>query len=340
MRRGHFIILFAILFVGLLGKTLLTRVSYKNALEKKGEVDYALQMASDAAAEQLAMAYQSANIEDYLDSASVAFFRALTAGLGLYDAVEAKDELTYYVPAFLVSTTDGFYINYLSETLQDEVAVLERNWTECQPYLYSDDYFVYRFFLDDRIIVYEKNSGVYIKSTFEKIMSSPGTLTTLSSGKVFQSEESYYEYKRYAIGESIGSALKRTVVEHGTIAGQKGINAVYGVPAFFDSFSPAQEYPSFVAIFQGYPLMDYGRAIYNNAAASASYITVVPRFVVEKPNRLEQPFAVFHKENCSKIGNYGTVLQELFSLDDAVGKYGAYACPTCFSEDEGVSILP
>lgn len=340
MKRGHLTMVFSIILVALFLTALIGKSSYKQAVNEKKKIDYALQMAVDSAAEQLAKAYQNTNVSDYLVAASDTFFKSLSAGLNIYEDEDKKDELTFFVPAILVTGTEGFYINYLVEVKDSNSLELRRVWTECQPYVYSDDYFIYRFFFNDKIIIYEKSSGDRIESTKDEIMNDMKIMADLSVGKVFLSEENYQEYKRAAIAKSIADTLDKTVNEHSRIAGQMGISMIYGIPEFLSDFSPAQEYPSLIAIFQGYPLTSDNKTIYNGASTSASYISVVERYVVEVSNSISQPFSIVHKNGCSKIGAYGIVLSEKYTMKEAIAAYGTYGCPHCFSERDGVAILP
>ena len=171
-------------------------------------------------------------------------------------------------------------------------------------------------------------------------MGSSALLGKLSAGNVFRSWDSYYEYKRHAIAESIRKSLEGIVNGHSRIAGQYGVCAVYGIPSFFEDFTPAVEYPSFVAVFQGYPLSHDAKLVYSGASSSAAYITVARNYTVETPDSLAQPFAVFHKDGCPYIGTYGRVLAEKWPMEAAVERFGAYACPHCFTGHDGVPVLP
>ena len=333
-------IIFGFLFLMLLLSTIYKKSTYKKAADEKRSIDYALQMSADSAAENLAGTYPYNNIEDYLASASDSFFQSMGAALNLYEDEDKEEELTFFVPALLVTTTEGFYVNYLSETREDGSLTLKRIWTECQPYYYSDESFIYRFFLDDHIIIYEKATGNKTECSLKEIWEDAMLLNALSSGMVFASEESYYEYKRAAIAKSIACVLERTVNSHGRIAGQYGISTVYGVPGFLSEYTPAQEYPSFIAMFQGYPLTSDARIIFNGASTSAAYITTVTRYEVEVSNHPTHPFSIFHKDGCGEIGTYGTLLTEKYTKKEAIEDFGAYACPSCFSSMEGVPILP
>lgn len=79
---------------------------------------------------------------------------------------------------------------------------------------------------------------------------------------------------------------------------------------------------------------------YNNCTSSAAYIIRTKTYTVELSNSLTQPFSVYHKDGCTAVGTYGVVLDKKMKKEDAVSVYGAYACPDCFSESDGVALLP
>lgn len=311
------------------------------ASEQKKLIDDALLFSSDAAAEQIALSYGSANLQDFLVSAEVAFFRALEAGLAANLDFSEEGVLDFYVPLLVLVDTDGFYMNYLEETNAGGVVSLDRIWTECQPYIYTDNEFIYRFFLNDVVYVIRKSDpSDIVKSSYEGVTSSTSLMAQLSSSIVFSSKENYMAVKRAAIAECLERAAGRVMNEHNFIAGQYGINMYYSVPSFFEEYSPALEYPSFLAVFQGYPLSIQHGLYYNNCTSSAAYITRAAAYTVELSNTLTQPFSVYHKDGCSFIGTYGIVLEKKLIQKNAIELYGAYACPHCFSDCDGVAILP
>lgn len=341
MRRGHFIIIFVLLFILLTLGTVEKTWQYDRASEQKEKIDEALMFASDAAAEQVAIQYGNSSTANFLISAETEFFRALSAGLGIYDNFDEMETLNFYVPLLLLTDTEGFYMNYLQESERNGELVLERVWTECQPYTYTDNDFIYRFYLNDEVYIIRKsNPSDVIKSSYKDVVSNASLMSQLSASVVFRSRADFDEVKRAAIAQSLEFAAGKAVNEHNHIAGQYGIAMYYSVPSFFDDYTPALEYPSFLAVFQGYPLSLRYNIIYNNCTTSAAYITRVTTYTVEVPDSLTQPFAVYHKDGCSSIGAYGKVLPAKYTKEKAVSVYGAYACPDCFTVEDGMAILP
>ena len=341
MRRGHFVMVYILLLVVLLTSALIDSLTYKNAVREKEGVDNALQIAADSAGESIAVSFASTFTKDFLLKAETEFFKSLTAGMSAYEDLDEQVSITFFVPALIVTVPEGFYVNTLQAENVNGERVLLRHWGECQPYTYSDEFYIYRFCLDDTLYIFNKSTKEFIDTSKKDVFANSGLLAKLRDGNVFESEETYGEYKRYAIAESIRDALRIAVNEHTELCGEYGVSYAFGVPSFMETFSPVQEYPSLLAVFQGYPLSGYnGKYVYNGASSSAAFITAVERYVVELPDSLHQPFSIMHKAECKEIGSYGKVLEDMVPLSDALKLYGAYACPDCFSEMEGVAVLP
>lgn len=341
MKRGHLIILFTFLFVLLVLSTLEREWQYEQAEAQKGKIDSALLFASDTAAEQLAEGYGESNVYRLLENAESEFFRALSAGMEVFDDFDKKEMLNFYVPLLIVTNTDGFYMNYLYEGEDNGAKTLTRIWSECQPYYYSDDEFIYRFFLNDEIYIIRKsNPEDIVKSTYQDIIANSSLMSQLASSRVFRSDADYREVKRASMAKSIETAAVRMINKHNAIAGQYGISMYYSVPSFLEDYTPAMEYPSFLAVFQGYPLSLRYSIFYNNCTSSAAYIAKVRKYTVELSTDIAQPYSVFHEEGCVKTGMYGTVLTERVPKETAISAYGAYACPHCFDADDNVPLLP
>jgi len=341
MGRGHLIIIFVFLFVLLALGTVEKTWQYDRAAEQKEKIDEALMFASDVAAEQIAIHYENSNNDNFLKSAETEFFRALSAGLGIFDDFDEMETIDFYVPLLILTDTEGFYMNFLQRVPRDGEMVLERIWSECQPYYYADEEFIYRFYLNDEVYIIRKSNPTdVVKSTYQDIVANASLMSQLSSSVVFRSKEDFDETKRAAMAQSLERAAGKVMNEHNYIAGQYGIAMYYSVPSFFDDYTPALEYPSFLAVFQGYPLSLRYNIIYNNCTTSAAYITRVTMYTVELSNSASQPFSVYHKNGCPSVGSYGKVLPNKYSKQKAVSVYGAYACPDCFTDDDGVAILP
>ena len=341
MQRSHLVFFFVLLFVLLCLSTVEKEWQYSLAEQKKEQIDEALVLSSDMAAEQLVSSYSEGNMSSLLVNAEKEFFRSLSVSLGVLGEAEEEEALYFFVPLLLVTDTEGFYINTLKESEQNGAKILAREWTECQPYYYSDDNFIYRFFLDDGICIIRKDSpDDVIITTYKDAVSNASLMAQMSTSRVFRSENDFKEVKRAAIAQCIERAAGRALADHNYIAGQHNISLFYSVPSFLENYTPAMDYSSLLAVFQGYPLSARYNIIYNNCSTSAAYITKRATYVVEVSDSMSQPYSVFHRDGCTYIDTYGKVLERKVSENEAVVRYGAYACPHCFSETDGVAILP
>ena len=75
------------------------------------------------------------------------------------------EELMVYVPLLLVTCDDGFYLNILSL----DGGMLSRRWTECLPYAYEDNEFLYRLCLDGEITSRKKDTGEIVYTSYHAV---------------------------------------------------------------------------------------------------------------------------------------------------------------------------
>ena len=340
MRKSHFILLFAIIFLFVWSSLFVKQKSYEMAMDTKLRLDDALLTSVNSAAITLAEAY-AAKGQSALKLASDAFFQSLYVCVGTEGDKTKEQELNLYIPAMITVDMDGFYICFLEQIRSADGTVLQHVWSECQPYYYEDEAFLYRFSLDDALYTVEKETGMVLHTSYEEVMNDIMLKTYYSAGDLFDTEESYKERKLYAIRTSIEESLSEILVSHNRIAGQYGLDIWFTMPGFFQNFTPAMENPSMIAVFQGWPLSTDGTLLYNNCANASSYIKKEQRYLLELPAQTgNEPFAVFHKENCSYAGTYGVLQSFEVIQGDAISMYGAYACPHCFAYWEAVPLLP
>ena len=337
MRKSHFILLFAILFLFVWSSLFVKQKSYEMAMDTKIRLDDALLTSVNSAAITLSEAY-TAKGESALKQASDAFFQSLYICL----ETEGKEqELNLYIPAIVMVDTEGFYICFLEQVSVEDGPVLQHVWSECQPYYYEDTAFLYRFGLDDTIYTVEKATGMVLHTSYEEVMTDTMLQTYYSAGTLFDTAEAYRERKLYAIRTSIETSLSEILVSHNEIAGQYGLNVWFSTPEFFQSFTPAMDNPSMVAVFQGWPLSTDGTLLYQNCANAAAYIKKEQRYLLELPSHTgNSTCSIFHKESCSYAGAYGLLQSFEVTKEEAASEYGAYACPHCFSYWEAVPMLP
>ena len=307
---------------------------YEKVLQEKQTLDNALVCATDSETNALRFVY-GGETKTKLEITSEHFFQALSLFLN-YE----MEMTSLCVPVFVVADVEGFYVSYLKESKNEQgESIVKRVWSECIPYVYSDNAYIYRIFLDDTIYAIHRRNHNVIETSFHEVKNQVELYELFEEGNLFVSEEAYQEKKRSAIITSLESTMTQILNTNNQIMEQYGIHTYFHVPTFFDTYEPTVS-PSVIAVFQGWPISINGKMVYSNCAVSASFLKEKQKYIVEIPNSLEQPFAVFHQPSCKKIGMYGKVLNQTYYLEDAIKQYGAYACPICFSSLDGVAILP
>ena len=340
MNKNHFILLFSLIFLFVWSSLFVKQKSYEMAMDTKIRLDEALLTSVNSAASTLSEAY-TAKGNSALKQASDTFFQSLYVCLETEGDKVKEQELNLYIPAVVMVDMDGFYICFLEQVSSVDGPILQHVWSECQPYYYEDAAFLYRFGLDDVVYTVEKETGMLLQTSYEEVMSDSMLQTYYAAGDVFATAESYREKKLYAIRTSITESLSEILVSHNGIAGQYGLDIWFRMPDFLQTFTPAMEQPSILAVFQGWPLSADGTLLYNNCANASSYIKKEQRYLLELPAQTgNSAFSVFHKGTCTYAGTYGLLQSFEVTKGDAVSEYGAYACPHCFQYWEAVPLLP
>ena len=120
------------------------------------------------------------------------------------------------------------------------------------------------------------------------------------------------------------------ISNHNYIAMQYGINYSFYVPQFLQNTSEDLNFPMLFVVFQGWPLTASGNIVYENCIDTAVYIQTIEKYRIEVPKDLSQTYAYYHNIDCNYIGIYdGKVLDREVSKEQAIYKYGAYACEYC-----------
>lgn len=337
IKPGYCIILFSIL----LGCCLLTvwaeQYHYDSIAKEREQVENAMQQAIEYAASCAAREYSVS--EDTVNAfTNQAFFESLYASLGCLGDLERMQQIELCIPVVAVLLNEGMYFNYLEEeSMEGGELSLKRTCSEQYPYVYENDVFSCRFFLDNRLYISNKSEGWWAYTSYEEISAGAGIWEEFPSDILFSSEEEYFLKKRETIANVLVSAFQDTVSVHSRIAGQYGAAYIYEVPDFLQKYQIATENISVLAVVQGWPIANSKVEFYESCIESGAYIREKELYYLEKPNSLEQPYMVFHKSDCRYIGSYGEEKGQA-GLEEAVKVYGAFGCPYCILETEAVLI--
>ena len=334
MRRGHLIIIFVTIFMGVLSVLGVRQYKYKLVREERVRLEEALTKASDVAVNCLADGLLT-DTTDTLSKVSTAFFTALSENLYWYPDEERSMETSLYVPLLVVTAPDGFYLCLLERTVSStEGSILARRWTECYPYTYQDSDYIYRLYLDGRVRTVSKEDGTIINTSYKEVKSSVAMEVYYKDSKVFLSEESFKAVQRSAVASSIEERVSVALAEETYIAGLRGINVSYTCPEFLSVLDDDMQ-GSFLAIYQGMPSV-VGDSYYFSGVRTAAFLKKKDLYYVEEPKE-GRYYSLAHRKGCMSIDMEVIGPME---RDMAVETYGAYGCPDCLYEYDGFSFPP
>lgn len=333
MRRGHFVIIFAIVFLASVLSVAVKQYRNRIVTEERVRLEDAFLNASDTAAEELALG-MSADFESTLNNTSDLFFEALVADLGYFDDEDGANELNMYVPVLAVIAEEGFYLNILERVTEGGETLIKRRWTECLPYAYEDADFVYRFTTGDKFTVYKKATQEQRTVDYYAVAAIPGLAAWYAPSPLFVSEENFITYRQASIASSIEKQIDIVLSRQAYLAGDFGMNIMYACPSFVDII-PEDAAGMFVAIYQGLP--SKAKSSYTfSGVKSASFIKEKMLYYVAKP-AAGQYYRLAHKYGCVHLID---VEKEHVDRATAIRVYGAYGCPNCILPVEGFMYPP
>lgn len=333
MRRGHFAILFFIVFATTVLTVALKQYRNRVVTEERARLEDAFLNASDAAAEELALG-MDADFESTLNNTSELFFESLIADLGLFDDEDGAMEANLYVPVLAVTVEDGFYLSILERVTEGGETLIKRRWTECMPFAFEDADFIYRFTTKDNVTVYDKNTLGQYRTSYSEVSSNPTLQAHFASSQVFSSEDSFIMYRQASIVSSMEKQINIALNRQAYLAGDLGTNIMYACPSFIDVI-PEDAAGMFVALYQGLPSKAKASYTYSGVKA-ASFIREKKYYYVAEPVGGDY-YRLAHNEGCIHLT--GT---EKAHIDraTAVRVYGAYGCPDCTLPVEGFMYPP
>lgn len=333
MRRGHFVILFAIIFFTSMLSVALKQYRNRLVTEERARLEDAFLNASDTAAEELALG-MDVDFESTLSNTSEKFFEALIAELGLYNDEDGANEANLYVPVLAVTVEDGFYLCVLERVTESGETLLKRRWTECLPYAYEDAQYIYRFTTGEDVTILHKATKTQYRTSYSKVAANSTLMAQFASGHVFDSEDNFIMYRQAAIVASIEKQINIALNKQAYLAGDLGTNIMYACPSFIDVI-PEDAAGMFIALYQGLPSKAKASYTYSGVK-SASFIKEKTYFYVAEPVGTDY-WRLAHKEGCVHLT--GTEIEHI-DRDMAIRVYGAYGCPDCILPVEGFMYPP
>ena len=333
MRRGHFVILFAIVFFASVLSVALKQYRNRIVTEERARLEDAFLNASDAAAEELAIGMDT-DFESTLNNTSSQFFEALIAELGLYNDEDGANEANLYVPVLAVTEEEGFYLCVLERVTEGSETLLKRRWTECLPYAFEDTEYVYRFSTGDGVTLIDKGTQVQFRTSYSDVTANPVLMAQFAGSPVFVSEDAFITYRQASIVSSIEKQINIALNKQAYLAGDYGINIMYACPSFIEVI-PEDATGMFIAMYQGLPSKANVSYTYSGVKA-ASFIKEKTYYYVADPVGSDY-WRLAHREGCSHLTGGE---RERIERDTAVRVYGAYGCPDCIAPVEGFMYPP
>lgn len=337
MQYHHFTILFVIIFTVFVLKMQLVVSRYEQAADSYEQIEQSFYAAADAAGEALCR-YGASTILTDKEAAYHSFFCSLYAALGIMDNPAKREELLKYIPMFAVLDEDGFYIYFEDEyEREDGFHYTTRNWTECMPYSYSDEDFVYWFTLDGVVTLYDKNGLIngtvcLYQASKEELEEEPlyGRLRILRPDSFLFDMESFMTVKQTAVIANVQDAMRYYINNHNRIAQKYGITYDFALPVMDNSaWARSIEHPGVLVMIQGYPIDVARKVIYNQYAfVGAQIYKKEPYYLTERGWH-----PTYHRRSCSVLALAGeeTLLSPIYSVEECV-KRGAYACTECIPD--------
>lgn len=333
MRRGHFVIIFAIAFFASILSVALRQYRNRVVADERATLEDAFLSASDAAAEELALG-MSVDADTTLANTADLFFNSLMADLGLHDDEDGMNEVNMYVPLLAVTVEDGFYLCVLERVAESSGNYIRRRWTECMPYTFEDTDYIYRFTTGEAVIVFDKLMNKEYRVTFNDVVTDPVYAAQFATSQVFASEDAFKTYQRATIVSSIEKQVTLALNKQAYLAGDLGTNIMYACPSFIDVI-PEEAAGAFIALYQGLPSKVKASYTYSGVK-SASFIKEKDYYCVAEPTGSNY-YRLAHKEGCVHLTG---MEREHIDMETAVHVYGAYGCPDCIKAVEGFMYPP
>lgn len=337
MRYHHFTILFVIVFAVFSLRMSLAVSGYEKTADSYAGIERSFYAAADAAGEALCR-YGGSDIITDKGAAYDTFLQSMYASLGILDNPAKREEFLNYIPMFGVLTNEGFYV-YMEDEYEktDGYHYTTRNWSECVPYSYSDEDFVYRFHLDGTVTMLDKNGliggSVRLYRASQQELTEDTRYATLKAQRpdsFLFDKEAFENIKQTAVTKNVTDAMRYFVNNHNRIAKSRGIAYDFAIPVVDNAtWGRSVEQPGVLVMVQGYPLDVTGELYFNR------YAFVGAQLYKQEPYYLTEWgwHPTYHRRHCEKLryADDEVFLHPFYSVEACVKK-GAYACKECIPD--------
>ena len=238
------------------------------------------------------------------------FYKSLEANFGVLDDKTKRELLKVYVPVILITTNDGFYINY--NRLDN--GVLVNTWTEKFPYIKKEDK-VYRFYAGEE----RENISIVENKTTQK-----GKWDELGLEYPERMRKDFDQYRRDVIIDCITEKMQYYMDQNNYIAKNYGIAYTFRLPNIEkDDWKRTIDDISFMVLFQGYQYGTYSTMRYNRYTVAGARTHKEDMYYIQYDQSSGRN--LYHRYNCDKVTDFS---QGFFTKRQCAVE-GAFACPHC-----------
>lgn len=337
MKLYHFVMLYIIVGVVLIISLDIKAKEYTLIVQDRERIDRAFDVAVDDAANSLIQADSSRGLILNKEDAKEQFYNSLYSSLGYMVAKDKQYEIQGYVPVILITSDDGYYINYSDKyTGPDGFTYYSKRWSEKFPYYYEDENFVYGFTLGDTLTMYDKNNIIDVTGAKKVHYMNYHELQTSDTYSNFRlkcsnhfalNDETYLLVRKQAIIKNLEESMAYYITYHNNIAQYYGISYQFLIPVIDNSeMARSIDNPSIVVIFQGYPYGN-GLELYNRVTISGAKLSKNKVYYLEQKSW----YYLYHLEDCNELKKANIVVDltnPYYDEKDCIKK-GAYACESC-----------
>lgn len=288
----------------------LERIQYNNAIDQAVQDAITDMVESDDGLNVIV------NKERILDN----FYNSLYANLGTMENVENQDWLKMYVPVFLVTDVDGFYI-YRGF---DQDNHLYRDWTEKMPYSYKYGDYIFSFTINKIVKVLDLTSSSVYEGDYRDI----AFLPELASIPFLHDAASFDTIRRTTITNSIMRGMSESINIHNKLAKTYGFSYDFYIPAISnDDWDRTVDDIGILVLFQGYPYHSAADKYFNCYEFGGSRTVKKEHYYIT--NEITQKY--YHREDCIKFHNpsFKDSLNTPYDSKKECSLKGAYPCPVC-----------
>jgi len=258
------------------------------------------------------------------------FFKTLFINFKINEDAYLKTNLINYIPAIVVIENDGFEIlSHKEFTNSDNMKESKMIWNPKVFYSYVDNKFIYKFYIDDNLTIYEKATKKLHKGSYKFIAN-----TVDISDSILQNEDEYKSIKQREIVKLLQKDINYEINKHNDIIKNLGIDYQFTLPSISDdNWANSITDIGMMVFFQGMPIGSLGNR-YSNFVLGGSKVLKGRKYyvVTEKTTGKKE----YHIEGCSILENAKDDIKSnpettLYKIEEYSSKYeaaksGAFPC--------------